>query len=67
MIVKKDNTIEEIQEAIEIIKEAGSVEYARNLGEEYGKKAKEAIKILPDSDEKEKLNILVDFTIYRNH
>ena len=67
VIVKKDNTIEEILEAIEIIKDAGSVEYARSLSEEYGKKAKEAIRILPDSDGREKLDSLVDFAIYRDH
>ena len=65
VIVNKDKTAEEISEAIEIIKDVGSVDYARNLGEEYGKKAKEAIKTLPDG--REKLELLVDFAIYRNH
>ena len=65
VIVSKDNTTEEIFEAIEIIKDVGSVEYARNLGEEYGKKAKEAIKTLPNG--RDKLELLVDFAIYRNH
>ena len=67
VIVNKDKTTEEIFEAIEIIKDVGSVEYARNLAEEYGKKAKEAIKTLPDSNGREKLELLVDFAIYRNH
>ena len=66
IIVKKDNTVEEISEAVGIIKEAGSVEYTRGLAEEYGKKAKEAIRTFPDSN-KEKLELLVDFVMHRNH
>jgi octaprenyl-diphosphate synthase len=65
-LAKKDNTTEEILEAIDIIKDAGSVDYARNLSREYGEKAKAAVEDIPDHAGKEELTLIADFAVNRN-
>jgi geranylgeranyl pyrophosphate synthase len=67
VLVKNDNTTEEILEGIEIIKDTGSVDYARKLSKEYGEKAKEAISVLPDSEGREEMERLADLAVNRSH
>lgn len=64
-ILDSESTQEEVEEAIEILKEVGSLNYAKNLAEEYANKAKKNIKFLPETEYKDILNSLVDFMIKR--
>ncbi len=65
LLDQEKNTDGEIHEALDLMKKAGSLEYARSTAEMYGKKAKENIAFLPDSIYKEILIELVDYMIKR--
>ncbi|MFO7992430.1 MAG: polyprenyl synthetase family protein [Thermoplasmata archaeon] len=65
LLDKEKNTDDEITEALDLMKKAGSLDYARSKAEMYGRKAKEDIAFLPDSIYKEILVELVDFMIKR--
>lgn len=57
-----------IQEAIDIITVSGSVEYSRKRGNEIVEKAwKEASPLIPESNAKQLLKALIDFSITRKH
>jgi len=57
-----------MQEAIDIIRKSGSVEYARKKGNDIVEKAwKEAEPHLPDSGAKKTLKALIDFSVSRKH
>ncbi len=57
-----------IQEAINIIRKSGSVEYARKKGDEAVEKAwREAEPHFPESEAKRILKALIDFSITRKH
>jgi geranylgeranyl diphosphate synthase type I len=55
----------EISEAVKILENTGSIEYARNRAYEYAKKGKELLKVLPDSKAKETLAALIDYMVQR--
>ncbi|NCN98650.1 hypothetical protein CO155_04240 [Candidatus Pacearchaeota archaeon CG_4_9_14_3_um_filter_35_19] len=61
ILQKKENTEDEIKEAINILKESGSIDYARQELKKYLGQAREKLKEIPDSIYKEKLIELTDF------
>lgn len=56
---------ENVQNVYNIFKKLKSIDYARHKAEEYCDKAKNALKILPDSDAKQVLLNLADYAISR--
>lgn len=66
VLEEKDNSIDEIKEAMDLMKSVGSLDYAKNLAEKYGSEAKKELEFLPESEYKEILVSLVDFMIHRN-
>lgn len=66
ILEEKDNSIDEIKEAMDLMKSVGSLDYAKNLAEKYGSEAKKELEFLPESEYKEILVSLVDFMIHRN-
>jgi len=66
ILEKRDNSKDEVKEAMVLMKSEGSIDYAKDLAAKYGKKAKEELEFLPDSEYKEILKSLVDYMIYRN-
>jgi geranylgeranyl pyrophosphate synthase len=67
VLLKNHNTEDEILEAIAIIKDANSIEYAQNLAQKYADIAKESMSDLPDSKWKDNLKSLADFSVKRHH
>jgi len=66
-ILKDDeNSQEDIDEAIEILKKCGAIEYARKLALDSVNQAKEILDILPDSSSKQVLLDIADFVLERN-
>lgn len=65
ILEKKDNSIEEVQEAMDLMNSVGSIDYAKDLAEKYGSEAKEELDFLPESEYKDILISLVDFMINR--
>jgi geranylgeranyl diphosphate synthase, type I len=60
-------TPEQIQETIKLIDSLGAIRYAKNLAEKYINKAKKALSVFPDSDDKEDLLSLSDLIFDRQH
>jgi geranylgeranyl diphosphate synthase type I len=56
---------EDIEEAINILKDSGSIEYASSYSDKLVKEAKEQIKELPDSKDKKSLIKIADYVISR--
>ncbi|MDP6155205.1 MAG: polyprenyl synthetase family protein [Candidatus Thermoplasmatota archaeon] len=67
VLLKTDNTNQGVSEAIDIIKNTQSVDFARNMGKKYADIAIGSIDNLPDSKWKSKLKYLAEFTIGRNY
>lgn len=67
VLLNPDNTNQEISEAIDIIKNTHSEDFARNMGKKYADIAIGSIDNLPDSEWKSKLKYLAEFTIGRNY
>ena len=66
-ILKDDNNSQaDIDAAIEILKNCGAIEYARNLALESVDQAKEVLEILPDSSSKQVLRDIADFVLERH-
>jgi len=55
----------EVKQVFNLFKDLGSVEYARKLAIQYNKKAKDALHVVKDSQAKQLLVDLVDFSIQR--
>jgi len=62
---RKDATDTQIEKAIEVLRESGSIEYARCRAEEMVTEGKKALSILPDSEAKAALLELADYMILR--
>ncbi|VVC02602.1 Short chain isoprenyl diphosphate synthase [Candidatus Bilamarchaeum dharawalense] len=56
---------EDISEAISIIKKYGSIDYARDYAQKLVNKAKNKLKVLPDSEDKKALLLLADYVVNR--
>ncbi|MEM3402445.1 MAG: polyprenyl synthetase family protein [Candidatus Hadarchaeales archaeon] len=62
---KRDASEKEIREAIDLLKETGSIEYAEKKAEILVEEAKSKLKVLRDSDAKNALLKIADFVIRR--
>jgi geranylgeranyl diphosphate synthase type I len=67
VLEKRENTPEEIREAISLLKEYGSVDFAREEASRYAEKAKTFLKDYPDSNPKRLLVDLTDFAVQRKY
>lgn len=67
VLLKPNKEDHEVAEALDIIKDADSIGYAKELGREYAEKAKGSIDDLQDSSWKDNLTNLADFAVVRNH
>jgi octaprenyl-diphosphate synthase len=56
-----------VKEVIEFVKKSGGIEYANETKSRYHEEAMTLLKNLPDSDYKNSLRQLVQFTIERNN
>ena len=56
---------EEVQEAIDILKKSGSIEYAQQILIKLVREAKEVLNVLPETEYKKALSELADFIITR--
>ena len=56
---------DEVKRVFTLFNKMGSIDYARNTALNYNKKAKEALEILRDSEAKEILKELADYSIKR--
>ncbi len=63
---KEENTPEEIDEAIDLFQEAGSIDYSKDLAEKYAEEAKSHLHSLPNSEYKNLLEEVVEFMISRS-
>ncbi len=62
---KKDASREELEEAAELIKKSGGVDYAIKLAEEYSRRALAALNVLPDNEYRKMLEELAVFAVKR--
>ncbi len=60
---KKDATDEEINEIVEILKETGAIDYAKNMAMEFSRKAIDSLAILKESEAKNKLVEMAEFAV----
>ena len=67
VIQNNQNSMEDILEAIDIMKSAGSIDYAKDLSVSYGEKARAALEELPGSEMIDKLMLMANFAVDRNH
>ncbi len=65
VLEKEDNDPEEIEEAIDLMKEAGAVEYSKRLAQTYAEEAKSELEVVPEENYRALLEDLVDFMISR--
>jgi geranylgeranyl diphosphate synthase type I len=64
---KKDAPQEEIDAALEILQNSGSIDYARTKAEGLVERGKNALNVLPDSHAKALMLNLADYMIYRKY
>ncbi|AEH60862.1 Farnesyltranstransferase [Methanosalsum zhilinae DSM 4017] len=57
----------EIEEAVKVLEESGSIDYAQELAFSYIQEGKEKLKVLPDSDSKATLLEIADYMIERKY
>ncbi len=60
-LIKSARKKNEVKEVIEFVKSKNGIEYSLQVALEFSKKAKDNLKIFPDSPAKTSLNLLVDF------
>lgn len=65
ILEKRENTPEETREAISLLKEYGSIDFAREEASRYAEKAKTFLKDYPESNPKRLLSDLTDFAVQR--
>jgi octaprenyl-diphosphate synthase len=66
-IIKNGSNREKVKEVTEFVRDNGGINYALETAKQYSDKAKEAIKVLPDSQSKIALEALLDFVIDRKN
>jgi geranylgeranyl diphosphate synthase type I len=57
---------DDINLAIDILNRSGAVDYTQNLAEEYADKARQLLKVLPESESKKILEEFVEFMVKRD-
>jgi geranylgeranyl diphosphate synthase type I len=63
----EDVTDEEIEAAVEELREAGSIEYARDLAEDLVEEGKAHLDVLPDNEARTRLAQVADYLIERGY
>lgn len=66
-LIKNGSKNNDVKEVIKFVRENGGIDYALETAKSYSNRAKEALKILPDSQSKVALEALVDFVIDRKN
>ena len=66
-LIKNGGKNNDVKEVINFVRENGGIDYALEMAKSYSNKAKNALKILPDSQSKVALEALVDFVIDRKN
>jgi octaprenyl-diphosphate synthase len=66
-LIKNGSKNNDVKEVIKFVRENGGIDYALETAKSYSSKAKEALKVLPDSQSKVALEALVDFVIDRKN
>ncbi len=66
-LIKNNNGKENTSQIIEFVRRNGGIDYALKTAHDYSEKAKESLKIFPDSPAKLALEGLVDFVIDRKN
>lgn len=66
-IIKNGSNRDKIKEVTEFVRNNGGIKYALESAKYYSEKAKEALKVLPDSQSKIALEALVNFVINRKN
>ena len=66
-LIKNGSKNDDVKEVIKFVRENGGIDYALETAKSYSNRAKEALKILPDSQSKVALEALVDFVIDRKN
>jgi geranylgeranyl diphosphate synthase, type I len=64
---KQDASPQEINEALDVLKKSGSIDYAKKRAEHLVDQGKSALKVLPDSPAKKLLLNLADYMIKRGY
>ena len=67
ILEKRDNTPEEVEEAINLLYEYGSIEYAQKEAQRYAEQAKIFLDAYPPSNPREILIELADFAVNRKY
>jgi len=63
---RENATNEEVAGIIEALERTGSIEFAKNKAMDYARRAKKCLESLPDSESKELLKDLVDYSVKRD-
>jgi geranylgeranyl diphosphate synthase type I len=63
----EDDVQEEIKKAIDLLKKYGSIDYAAKLARKLADEAKDALKVLPESEARKQLALLADFIVEREY
>lgn len=63
----QDNNPETLEKIFAIIKKTGAIDYTRNKAEYHAEQAKQALVLLKESEYKQALLDLADFSVGRNH
>jgi octaprenyl-diphosphate synthase len=66
-IIKNGHDQDKIKDVIEFVRKNNGIEYALNSAESYSQKARDILKIFPDSPSKIAMEALVDFIIDRKN
>ncbi len=66
-MIKNNNGRDHTRQIIEFVRNNGGIEYSLKTAHEFSEKAKESLKIFPDSPSKIALEALVDFVIDRKN
>ncbi len=66
-IIKNGNGKDKVKKVIDFVRKNNGIDYAVKTAREFSDKAKDAIKILPDSQSKVALEALVEFVINRKN
>jgi octaprenyl-diphosphate synthase len=66
-LIKNGSKNKDVKEVIKFVRENGGIDYALETAKSYSNKAKDALKILPDSQSKVALEALVDYVIDRKN
>ncbi len=66
-LIKNNNGKENTREIVDFVRKNGGIDYALKTAHEYSRKAKEKLKVFPDSPSRIALEGLVDFVIDRKN